>query len=81
MDNTEVIYSCAMYFLNVKQFDLKDIFKHELSSVPLSLFNKSYDSRLAKWRVNFKSTLNEKVSLLTCLSFGWLCSSLKYSLT
>ena len=43
--NTEVIYSRVMYLLNAKQIDLKDLFKYELSPVPLSLFDENGDSR------------------------------------
>ena len=33
--NTEVIYSRVVCLLNAKQVDLKDLFKYELSPVPL----------------------------------------------
>ena len=66
--STEVIYSRVMCFLNAKQIDLKDLFKYELSPVPLSLFNENGDIRLAKEKADLKNTLKEKVSLQACLS-------------
>ena len=66
--NTEVIYSRVMCLLNAKQIDLKDLFKYELSPVPLTLFDENGDSRLAKQKANLKNTLKEKVSLRRCLS-------------
>ena len=66
--NAEVIYSCVMYCLNAEQIDLKYIFKYDLSSVPISLFDKNGDSRLAKKKVDFKNTLKEEVLLQTCVS-------------
>ena len=66
--NTEVIYSRVVCLLNAKQTGLKDLFKYELCPVPLSLFNKNRDSRLAKQKADLKNTLKEEVSLRTCLS-------------
>ena len=66
--NTEVIYSRVMCLLNVKQIDLKDLFKYELSPVQLSLFDENGDSRLAKQKDDLENTLKEEVSLRTCLS-------------
>ena len=66
--NKEVICSCVICLLNAKQIDLKDIFKYELSPVPLSLFDENGNSRLAKQKPGLKNTLKEEVSLRTCLS-------------
>ena len=66
--NIEVVYSRVMCLLNAKQIDLKDLFKYELSPVPLTLFDENGDSRVAKQKANLKNTLKEKVSLRKCLS-------------
>ena len=35
--NTEAISSCVMCLLNARKIDLQDIFKYEMSPVPLPL--------------------------------------------
>ena len=66
--NTEVIYSPVMCLLNAKQIDLKYLIKNELPPVPLSLFDKNVDSRLAKQKADLKNTLKQEVSSRTSLS-------------
>ena len=66
--NIEVVYSRVMCLLNAKQIDLKDLFKYKLSPVPLSLYDKNGDSRLAKQKADLKNTLKEEVPKQTCLS-------------
>lgn len=68
MYKTEVIYSPAMCLLSVKYVELKDIFKYELSPIPLSLRDENRDSCLAKRKADLKNTFKEKVSLRACLS-------------
>ena len=65
---TEVIYSPVMCLLSVKYVELKDIFKCELSPIPLSLRDENHDSCLAKRKADLKNTFKEKVSLRACLS-------------
>ena len=66
--NTEVICSCAMWLSNVKQTDLKDLFKYEFCTVPLPLFDENGNSRLAKQKADLKNALKEEASLQTCLT-------------
>lgn len=68
MHKTEVIYSPVMCLLSVKYVELKDIFKYELSPIPLSLRDENRDSCLAKRKADLKNTFKEKVSLRACLS-------------
>ena len=68
MYKTEVIYSPAMCLLSVKYVELKDIFKYELSPIPLSLRDENRDSCLAKRKADLNNTFKEKVSLRACLS-------------
>ena len=68
MYKTEVIYSPVMCLLSVKYVELKDIFKYELSPIPLSLRDENRDSCLAKRKADLKNTFKEKVSLRACLS-------------
>lgn len=68
MYKTEVIYSPVMCLLSVKYVELKDIFKYELSPIPLSLRDENHDSCLAKRKADLKNTFKEKVSLRACLS-------------
>ena len=68
MYKTEVIYSPVMCLLSVKYVELKDIFKYELSPIPLSLRDENRDSCLAKRKADPKNTFKEKVSLRACLS-------------
>lgn len=68
MYKTEVIYSPVMCLLSVKYVELKDIFKYELSPIPLSLRDENRDSCLAKWKADLNNTFKEKVSLRACLS-------------
>ena len=65
---TEVIYSPVMCLLSVKYVELKDIFKYELSPIPLSLRDENRDSCLAKRKADLSNTFKEKVSLRACLS-------------
>ena len=57
-----------MCLLSVKYVELKDIFKYELSPIPLSLSDENRDSCLAKRKADLKNTFKEKVSLRACLS-------------
>ena len=57
-----------MCLLSVKYVELKDIFKYELSPIPLSLRDENRDSCLAKRKADLKNTFKEKVSLRACLS-------------
>lgn len=68
MYKTEVIYSPVMCLLSVKYVELKDIFKYELSPIPLSLRDENRDSCLAKRKADLNNTFKEKVSLRACLS-------------
>ena len=68
MYKTKVIYSPVMCLLSVKYVELKDIFKYELSPIPLSLRDENHDSCLAKRKADLKNTFKEKVSLRACLS-------------
>lgn len=68
MYKTKVIYSPVMCLLSVKYVELKDIFKYELSPIPLSLRDENRDSCLAKRKADLKNTFKEKVSLRACLS-------------
>ena len=68
MYKTEVIYSPVMCLLSVKYVELKDIFKYELSPIPLSLRDENRDSCLVKRKADLNNTFKEKVSLRACLS-------------
>lgn len=68
MYKTKVIYSPVMCLLSFKYVELKDIFKYELSPIPLSLSDENRDSCLAKRKADLKNTFKEKVSLRACLS-------------
>ena len=61
--NTELIYSRVMCLLSIGRTTLEDVFKYELSPIPLSLFEITGERRASKSKSDLKSTSSEDVFL------------------
>ena len=57
--DTQLIYSRVMGLVSTRSIDLKDLFSHELSPIPTSMFNNNGDMRIA----TSKSILKKKLQI------------------
>ena len=55
--NTEIIYARVLGLISVGKLELEDVFKHELSPIPMSLFDNSGEMRSAKNKSQLKRAL------------------------
>ena len=60
--NTEMLYSRVMCLLSVNQISLDDLFKYELSSIPLSMFKATGEGRFPSNKSSLKKKLKVEVS-------------------
>ena len=58
----ELIYSMVMCLMDSCDSGLKDVFKHELSPVPASMYNDKGDMRITKSKSILKNNLKVEVS-------------------
>ena len=60
--NTEMLYSRVMCLLSVNQISLDDLFKYELSPIPLSMFKVTGEGRFPSNKSSLKNKLKVEVS-------------------
>ena len=62
MYNTEMLYSRATCLLSTNQISLDDLFKYELSPIPLSMFRATGEGRFPSNKSSLRNKLKVKIS-------------------